>query len=223
MQTARFEDISIAFRGKTILSHVNFAVAPGEFVYLTGKTGAGKTSLLRLLYADLEPAAGKVFVDQIQVNTLTAKEIPFLRRKLGIVFQDFQLLNDRTVAQNLAFVLQATGWSNTHQIKARIKEVLNWVALNDCAHLKPFELSGGEQQRTALARALVNHPMLVLADEPTGNLDPEAATQVLTLLHQLPQQFGAAVLMTTHAYELINCFPARRLDCQQQTVVEIKN
>ena len=196
-----------------ILNGVNLNVNPGEFVYLIGKTGSGKSSLLKTLYADIPLTAGEGFINEFDLIKLKNKQIPFLRRRIGIVFQDFELLMDRSVFENLSFVLEATGWTDKKKSKARIEEVLNQVGL-DTKHFKmPHELSGGEQQRVVIARALLNHPPLILADEPTGNLDPETSDIIMNLLFTINQNLNTAVLMATHNYTLIEKYPGRIIKC----------
>ncbi len=194
-----------------VLEGVSFSIQQGEFVYLIGKTGSGKTSLLRTFLADMRPAAGSLRVGEFRIERLREREVPLLRRRLGIVFQDFQLLPDRSVAQNLSFVLKATGWREAAKIKARVGEVLDQVQLTAKAASYPHQLSGGEQQRVAIARALINAPLLLLADEPTGHLDPETALSILDLLVSI-NRAGTAVVVATHAMSLIERAPARVLE-----------
>ena len=196
-----------------ILNGVNLNVNPGEFVYLIGKTGSGKSSLLKTLYADIPFTAGEGFINEFDLIKLKNKQIPFLRRGIGIVFQDFELLMDRSVFENLSFVLEATGWTDKKKIKARIEEVLNQVGLNTKHYKMPHELSGGEQQRVVIARALLNHPPLILADEPTGNLDPETSDIIMNLLFTINKDLNTAVLMATHNYTLIEKYPGRIIKC----------
>ena len=202
-----------------ILDDVNFTVQKGEFVYLVGKTGTGKSSLLKIIYGDLLIGNGEGSVANFNLKTLSDKEVPFLRRKLGIVFQDFQLLSDRTVEQNLEFVLKATGWKDKNLIIERIKDVLEKVGLRSKIKKMPHELSGGEQQRIVIARALLNNPEIILADEPTGNLDPETSEEIVMLLKQISQN-GTAVLMATHDYHIIRTFPSRIIKCENGLVHE---
>ncbi len=189
-----------------VLGNVTMKVKEGEFAYLIGKTGTGKSSLLKTLYADLPLREGRGKVAGYNLNIIERNEIPMLRRQIGMVFQDFNLLYDRSVKENLEFVLEATDWKNKTKIKNRIAEVLESVNLENILGKKPHELSGGEQQRVVIARALLNDPILILADEPTGNLDPEVSDEILELLHNIASQ-GTAVLMATHDYRLINKFP----------------
>lgn len=196
-----------------VLSDVNFQVMPGEFVYLIGKTGSGKSSLLRTLYADLDLREGQIEVVGFDLGKMKSRKIPQLRRKLGIVFQDFQLLGDRSVAENLIFVMKATGWKDKKQMKQRVHDVLDKVDLSTKGFKMPHELSGGEQQRVAIARSLINEPELIIADEPTGNLDPETSNGILKLLLEISQN-GTAVLIATHDYSLIEKYPARIIKCE---------
>ena len=205
-------------RDNIILSNVTFSIGRGDFVYLIGKTGSGKSSLLRTLYAELPSYEGIVNVAGFDLTDIKRKEIPYLRRKLGIVFQDFQLLEDRDVEDNLKFVLNATGWYDKDEIDRRIDEVLEMVGLKEKRHSMPYNLSGGEQQGVTIARALLNHPDIILADEPTGNLDPETALDVLKLLLKIADS-GTAVLMATHNYGLIQKYPGRIIKCENHQVI----
>lgn len=214
-------DVTIYQDVQTVLSNVNFDVEKGEFVYLVGRTGSGKSSLLKTLYADLPLQTGNAAVAEFQLGKLRRKQIPFLRRKLGIIFQDFQLLFDRTVAENLAFVLKATGWSDKSKRKQRISEVLMRVGLNAAANKMPHQLSGGEQQRVVVARALLNEPVILFADEPTGNLDPAVADGIMKLFQEI-NNHGTAVLMATHNYEIIQRYPQRVLKCENGRVLDSK-
>ncbi len=204
-----------------ILEDLNFKIKNGEFVYLIGKTGSGKSSLLRTLYADLEAGKGKIQVAGFQVNPPDQKEIPFLRRKLGIIFQDFELFTDRSVEQNLYFVMKATGWKDKTLMKNRIAEVLGNVGLDGIQKKMPHQLSGGEQQRVAIARALVNHPLIVLADEPTGNLDPTVADEILDLFIEINKK-GTAVIMATHHHSFLRRFPSRVLYCDNGKIRDVQ-
>jgi cell division transport system ATP-binding protein len=206
-------------RSNMILTGVNIAIGKSEFVYLIGKTGSGKSSLLRTLYADLPLKEGQGNVAGYTLNGLKEKDVPFLRRKLGIVFQDFQLLTDRTVYENLNFVLRATGWTEKSKIDHQIRTVLDNVGLGSLGQKMPHQLSGGEQQRVSIARALLNNPELILADEPTGNLDPETSEGILNLLVSI-SQFGCAVLMATHNYNFFKQHPSRTLKCEGGRVIE---
>jgi cell division transport system ATP-binding protein len=196
-----------------ILSDVNFSISEGEFVYLIGKTGSGKSSLLKTLYADIWLEKGTADVVGYKLENIKHKDIPFLRRKIGIIFQDFQLLSDRNIFYNLRFFMQAMGWEDKTQIDNRITEVLELVGLPDVLKKMPHQLSGGEQQRIAIARALLNQPEILLADEPTGNLDPEKSIEILNLFFKINEVSNTAVLMATHALELIERFPRRTLYC----------
>ena len=205
-----------------ILKDVNFDINKGEFIYLIGKTGTGKSSLLKTLYGELEMIEGSGFIDEFDLRKLKRKQVPYLRRKLGIVFQDFQLLTDRTVAENLIFVMKATGWKDKNKMKERINEVLAKVDLGTKGFKMPHELSGGEQQRVAIARALINNPVLILADEPTGNLDPETSDNILKLLYDISQS-GRAVLMATHDYIHMSKYGNRTLRCENQRILDSGN
>ncbi len=202
-----------------VLSNVNLKVAKGEFVFLIGQTGSGKSSLLKILYGDIHIGNGNGMVTDFDLKKLTDKEVPYLRRKLGIVFQDFQLLSDRTIEKNLEFVLKATGWNDQKLIDERVKDVLDKVGLRSKIKKMPHEISGGEQQRIVIARALLNHPEIILADEPTGNLDPETSEEIVLLLKQISQS-GTAVLMATHDYHIIRKFPSRIIKCEGGVVHE---
>lgn len=215
-------ELSIFQKKNLVLSNVHLLIQPGEFVYLIGKTGSGKSSLLKTLYAELPALDGQAHVAGFDLRTLKTSEIPFLRRKLGIVFQDFQLLIDRTVYANLEFVLKATGWKDKKEIDDRIIEVLEEVDLAGKRHKMPHQLSGGEQQRIAIARALLNKPVMILADEPTGNLDPETSNGIMRLLMRISEG-GQSVLMATHNYNLIHKFPARIIKCEEGSVLSSGN
>ncbi len=201
-----------------ILSDVNISIEKGEFVYLVGKTGTGKSSLLKTLYGDLELSSGEGWVAGHDLKTLTWKTVPFLRRNLGVVFQDFQLMTDRNVNDNLKFVLKATGWKDEKLINDRIADVLEKVNLTSKGLKMPFELSGGEQQRIDIARALLNSPKLILADEPTGNLDPETSDEIMQLLFHICRDFDTSIIMATHDYMVINKFPARTIKTENGKV-----
>ena len=207
----------------TVLSNVNLNIKRGRFTYLIGKTGSGKSSLLKVLYGHLPLSEGQGEVVGFDLLKLKTSHIPDLRRKLGIVFQDFQLLTDRSVEKNLLFVLEATGWNNKTLIEDRINEVLSSVGMKTKKHKMPQELSGGEQQRVAIARALLNHPELILADEPTGNLDPETSNDIMTLLKQVSQERNCAVLMATHDYHLIQNFPGEAIKCEDGAISMIED
>ena len=207
----------------TVLSNVNLNIKRGRFTYLIGKTGSGKSSLLKVLYGHLPLSEGQGEVVGFDLLKLKISQIPDLRRKLGIIFQDFQLLTDRSVEKNLLFVLEATGGNNKTLIEDRINEVLSSVGMKTKKHKMPHELSGGEQQRVAIARALLNHPELILADEPTGNLDPETSNDIMTLLKQVSQERNCAVLMATHDYHLIQNFPGEAIKCEDGAISMIED
>lgn len=210
----------VIMQGKLlVLSKVNFEVQPGEFLYLVGKTGSGKSSLLKTLYAELPLIEGEIDICGYSLANLTQKKIPFLRRKLGIIFQDFQLLTDRSVSDNLSFVLKATGWTVKYEIEKRTEEVLAMVDLGTKGFKFPHELSGGEQQRVVIARALLNNPTLIIADEPTANLDPETSTEIIRLLTQISNR-GTTVFISTHDKYIIEQFPGRMLKCEKSTIME---
>ena len=213
------EDVSIFQNDYPVLHSVNFQINRGEFVFLVGRTGSGKSSLLKMLYADLPLLQGKAQVTGYNLEKIKEKEIPFLRRKLGIIFQDFQLFPDRSIAENLFFVMKATGWKDKAKMKNRLAEVLMHVGLGASEKKFPHQLSGGEQQRAAIARALINEPLMLLADEPTGNLDPEVSVDILKLFRQINRS-GTAVLMATHSYGLIKKYPARVLKCDQGKLLD---
>ncbi len=203
-----------------ILSDVNITVSRSEFVYLVGKTGTGKSSLLKTLYGELPLKNGTANVAGFDLKDLTWKTVPFLRRNIGIVFQDFQLLTDRNVYDNLKFVLSATGWKDEKAIEDKIDEVLGKVGLKTKGFKYPYELSGGEQQRIDIARALLNSPKLILADEPTGNLDPETTEEIMNLLFQISKDLGTAIVMATHDYIVINKYPARMIRTEGGKVID---
>ena len=217
------KDAKIVQKNFTVLSHVNLNIKQGKFNYLIGKTGSGKSSLLKVLYGHLPLREGKGEVVGFDLTKLKTSQIPNLRRKLGIIFQDFQLLTDRTVEKNLLFVLEATGWKDKEQMEDRINEVLSSVGMKTKKHKMPHELSGGEQQRVAIARALLNHPELILADEPTGNLDPETSNDIMTLLRSISMERNCAVLMATHDYHLIQNFPGQAIRCEDGGVTVLED
>ncbi|HMW96756.1 MAG TPA: ATP-binding cassette domain-containing protein [Flavobacteriales bacterium] len=206
-------------RENLILDDVSFSVRKGEFIYLIGRTGSGKSSLMRTLYGDLPLTQGEGHVCGYDLRKLKRREVPYLRRKLGIVFQDFQLLSDRNANANLVFVMESTGWKDRKEIDARVKEVLEQVGLGNKGYKMPHELSGGEQQRVSIARALVNRPELILADEPTGNLDPETTGEILDLLYTI-SQFGSSVIMATHDYTHMKKLNARVVRCEGGKLLE---
>jgi cell division transport system ATP-binding protein len=203
-----------------ILKDVNIKVERSEFVYLVGKTGTGKSSLLKTLYGELPLSDGEGVVAGFDLKQLTWKTVPYLRRNLGIVFQDFQLLTDRNINENLSFVLEATGWNNRKLMEEKINDVLDKVGLRTKGFKYPFELSGGEQQRVDIARALLNSPKLILADEPTGNLDPETTQEIMSLLFQICKDYGTAIVMATHDYGVIERYPARTIKTERGLVVD---
>jgi len=217
------KDAKIVQKNFTVLSHVNLNIKQGKFNYLIGKTGSGKSSLLKVLYGHLPLREGEGEVVGFDLTRLKTSQIPNLRRKLGIIFQDFQLLTDRTVEKNLLFVLEATGWKDKEQMEDRINEVLSSVGMKTKKHKMPHELSGGEQQRVAIARALLNHPELILADEPTGNLDPETSNDIMTLLRSISMERNCAVLMATHDYHLIQNFPGQAIRCEDGGVTVLED
>jgi len=213
------QDVNIFQREHLVLSSVTLSIDTHEFVYLIGETGSGKSSLLKTLYGDLPLQQGTGTVTNFSLNDLKESEIPFLRRELGIVFQDFQLLTDRSVNNNLFFVLKATGWTDKKAIDRKIQEVLKKVGMSTKGHKMPYQLSGGEQQRIAIARALLNDPKLILADEPTGNLDPGTSEEIMLLLKDINAS-GTGILMATHDYSLILKFPSKTIKCDKGRVVE---
>lgn len=206
---------------KLVLGDVTFQINKGDFVYVIGRTGSGKSSMLKTLYADLGLQKGKGFVAGYALNALTSRDIPQLRRKIGIVFQDFQLFFDRSVEDNLKFVLKATGWTDKADMDRRIAEVLTQVGLGTAQKKMPHQLSGGEQQRVVIARSLLNHPQIIIADEPTGNLDPAVADQIMKVFQAI-NAGGTAILMATHNYELLHKYPGRVLRCQDGQVIELR-
>ncbi|HXU25757.1 MAG TPA: ATP-binding cassette domain-containing protein [Bacteroidia bacterium] len=215
-------NVSISQSTGVVIANLSLNVTKGEFVYLLGKTGSGKSSVLKCLYAEIGVKSGAATVAGFDLTKITSKEIPFLRRKLGIVFQDFQLLTDRSIFENLRFVLMATGWKDEEEMKKQINSVLEKVGLTGKQAKMPFEMSGGEQQRVAVARALLNQPEIILADEPTGNLDPDTSAEIMKLLIDISKT-GTSVLFATHDMLLYNRFPARTLKCENGVVVEVRN
>jgi len=216
----RLKEAKIYQKDHLVLSNVNFELSAGDFIYLIGKTGSGKSSLLKTLYADLPLQDGMGEVASYDLESLQEKDIPFLRRNIGVVFQDFQLLPDRSVKDNLLFVLKATGWTDKQKMKNRIAEVLEQVSMHHKDYKMPHELSGGEQQRVAIARALLNEPDLILADEPTGNLDPETSREIMLVLKGI-QEKGKAIFMATHDYSLIKDFPSQMIRCEEGTIKSV--
>ncbi|RFM27224.1 cell division ATP-binding protein FtsE [Deminuibacter soli] len=206
--------------GNLVLQDVNFSVNRGEFVYLVGKTGTGKSSLLKTLYGELPLKEGVVDVAGHSLKDMNWKKVPFLRRNLGVVFQDFQLLTDRNVHENLRFVLKATGWKDEKLMEEKINDVLDKVGLKSKGFKMPFEMSGGEQQRVEIARALLNSPKVILADEPTGNLDPETSDEIMQLLFHICRDYGTAIIMATHDFIVINRYPSRMLKTEKSKVMD---
>jgi cell division transport system ATP-binding protein len=217
----QLKNASIFIQDHLVLSEVNLQVNKGEFVYLIGKVGSGKTSVIKTLNAEHPLLEGEGYVSDFELHNLKTNQIPYLRRKLGIVFQDFQLLTDRTVADNLTFVLKATGWKNKDEIEKRISEVLERVGLANKGYKMPNQLSGGEQQRIVIARALLNDPEIILADEPTGNLDPETSDDIMIILMSISAS-GRTVIMATHNYNLLNKYRARTLKCTEGKLTELE-
>ena len=213
-------NVNIYQGNNLILQDVNFEVNRGEFVYLVGKTGTGKSSLLKTLYGELQLKEGEASVTGFNLKEMTWKKVPFLRRNLGVVFQDFQLLTDRNVHENLRFVLKATGWKDEKLVEEKINDVLDKVGLKSKGFKMPFEMSGGEQQRVDIARALLNSPKLILADEPTGNLDPETSDEIMQLLFAISKDYGTAVIMATHDFIVISKNPARILKTERGKVFD---
>ncbi|MGC9471179.1 MAG: cell division ATP-binding protein FtsE [Bacteroidales bacterium] len=212
---------TIAQNDHLVMKDVNMEVSKGEFVYLIGRVGSGKTSLIRTINAEIPLKEGTGFVAGFDLGKIRRRQIPLLRRKLGIVFQDFQLLTDRSVYDNLAFVLRATGWKNKKEINHRIAEVLEKVGMGYKGYKMPNQLSGGEQQRVVIARALLNNPELILADEPTGNLDPETSDGIMAVLTEI-RNSGRAVVMATHNYNLLKKYPSRTLKCDKERLTELE-
>lgn len=215
-----FSDATINQRGRTILKNVSIDVSEGSFVFLIGRTGSGKSSLIKTIYGDLELVGGVGNVAGYDLTRLKSKQIPNLRRELGVVFQDFKLLPDRTIDDNLKFVLKSTGWKNKKEIADRINNVLKMVGITLNKNKYPFELSGGEQQRVAIARALLNEPKLIIADEPTGNLDPQTSQEIMQLFKSLHEK-GMTLLMATHDYQMIVKFPGKIFKCENGKVFEV--
>ncbi|MFD2824126.1 cell division ATP-binding protein FtsE [Lacinutrix iliipiscaria] len=216
----QLKDVSIFQGDSLVLSDVNVEINKGDFVYLIGKTGSGKSSFMKTLYGDLALTTGEGHIVDYDLRTLKEKDIPFLRRKLGVVFQDFKLLTDRTINDNLLFVLKATGWTDKAKMEIRIEDVLDKVDMKTKGFKFPHELSGGEQQRVAIARALLNNPELILADEPTGNLDPQTSIEVMEVLQDINKN-GNTILMATHDYALLLKYPSKTLKCDENQVFEV--
>ena len=214
------KNVTIYQEEKVILSNINLEVNHGEFIYIIGKTGSGKSSFMKTLYADLPLTEGEANIVNFDLATLKEDDIPYLRRKIGIVFQDFKLLPDRTVNENMLFVLKATGWTDPAEMQDKIDEVLDKVDMKAFASKMPHQLSGGEQQRVAIARALLNDPELILADEPTGNLDPQTSIEVLEVLRKINGN-GKTVIMATHDYALLMKFPSKTLKCEDGSIFEV--
>lgn len=214
------KNVSIYQSNKVILSNINLEVKHGEFIYIIGKTGTGKSSFIKTLYADLPLTTGEGHIVEYDLVNLKEKDIPYLRRKIGIVFQDFQLLPDRSVSANMLFVLKATGWTDLTEMQNKIDEVLDKVGMKGFAAKMPHQLSGGEQQRIAIARALLNDPEFILADEPTGNLDPQTSVEVLDVLRKINAN-GKTVIMATHDYALLMKFPSKTLKCEDGSIFEV--
>ena len=217
----KLENVEICREENRVLHDACLTLRNGEFVYVIGKVGSGKSSLLKSLYCEIPILRGEARIMDYNLTKMKRKDIPYLRRKLGIVFQDFQLLPDRSVSKNLEFGLKATGWKKKSEIKERIDNVLRQVGMQDKGYKMPHELSGGEQQRIVIARALLNNPKLILADEPTGNLDPETSGQIVQLLHDICQQ-GTAVIMTTHNYTIVHNYPARIVKCENACLSDVR-
>lgn len=215
----QYKNVDIARKELVVLKHVDFKIEPGEFVYLIGRVGSGKSSLLKTMYAEVPVAAGDARVLDFELSSIRRKDIPMLRRRIGIVFQDFQLLTDRNVFANLEFVLDATGWRNKADKEQRIEEVLREVGMTNKSYKMPHELSGGEQQRIVIARALLNKPELILADEPTGNLDPETGRQIINSLYDIAAS-GTAVVVATHNLSMLDRFPGRVLRCADKQLID---
>jgi len=217
----QLRNVNIYQSANLILNNVSLQVNEGEFVYLVGKTGTGKSSLLKTLYGELPLTEGEGIVSGFNLREMDWKKVPFLRRSLGVIFQDFQLLTDRNVHENLRFVLKATGWKDERLMEEKINDVLEKVGLKSKGFKFPFEMSGGEQQRVDIARALLNSPKLILADEPTGNLDPDTSDEIMNLLFQISRDYRTAVVMATHDYMVINKFPARTIKTEGGKLLEV--
>jgi len=214
------KNVNISQNNTSILRNINLSVKKGEFIYFIGKTGVGKSSLLRVLYGDIKIEDGEAQILDFNLNKIKDKEIPFLRRKLGVVFQDFKLLPNKTIKQNLEFILRATEWVDSEKINSRIKEVLQKVNLDYVIDKYPFELSGGEQQRVAISRALLNNPEIILADEPTGNLDPATSSEIMSLIKEINES-GTTILIATHDYDIISKFPEKTIRVEKERFFEL--
>ena len=221
MKVIDYKNVEILRKEHVVLKNVNLEVEEGEFIYIIGKVGSGKSSLLKSMYAEIPVETGEAHVLDYEISTIKRKKIPLLRREIGIVFQDFQLLTDRTVYENLLFVLQATGWKNKSDMDDRIEEVLKEVGMITKSYKMPHELSGGEQQRIVIARALLNRPRHILADEPTGNLDPATGEQIVRYLHDIAKE-GTAVIMATHNLSLLDTFPGKVLRCDDKRLAPME-
>ena len=219
-QIVNFSNVQLNRDENIILRNINLTVNRGDFLYIIGKVGSGKSTLMKSMYAELPIETGSARVFDYELSNIKRKLVPFLRRKIGIVFQDFQLLIDRTVEKNLEFVLRATGWKNKREIKDRINEVLLQVDMQNKTYKMPHELSGGEQQRIVIARALLNSPALILADEPPGNLDPETGSQIVALLQEISSR-GTAVIMSTHNYSIVQAFPGKIMRCEDMALISM--
>tara|TARA_B100001989_G_scaffold249243_1_gene224196 strand:+ start:125 stop:805 length:681 start_codon:yes stop_codon:yes gene_type:complete len=215
-----FNEVSLKISETNIIENLNFSISSGDFTYLIGKTGSGKSSIIRSIYCDIPIQSGNCVIDGIEIDKIKKNQIPFLRRKIGIIFQDFKLLSDRSVHKNLEFVLKATEWKDKLKIDERINEVLNQVGMVDIKDRFPHQLSGGEQQRVSIARAILNKPDLILADEPTGNLDPATSKEIMNLLIDINNQ-GSTVLMATHDYDMISNFPKKTLRLEDGKLFEL--
>ena len=219
MQIIDYKNVELCHDEIIVLHDINFSVDEGEFIYLCGKTGSGKSSLLKSLYADMPIKRGEARIFDYDLSKLSRRQIPFLRRKIGVIFQDFQLLHDRSVRDNLEFVLRATGWKVARQIDDQIDLVLNTVGLPKKGYKRPHQLSGGEQQRLVIARSLLNSPQLIVADEPTGNLDPDIASEIVGLLHEISRS-GTSVIMATHNMSIVNRYPAKTFVVENENIRE---
>ena len=215
-----FDKVSLKISKTNILYNLNFSISQGDFTYLIGKTGSGKSSIIRSIYCDIAIESGKSIIDGKDISKIKKNQIPFLRRKIGIIFQDFKLLSDRSIYRNLEFVLKATEWKDKQKIDERIDEVLNEVGMINLKNRMPYQLSGGEQQRISIARAMLNKPNLILADEPTGNLDPGTSKEIMNLLIKINNQ-GSTILMATHDYDMISNFPKRTLRLEDGKLYEL--